>query len=285
MTSAADGLCTLDDRELVLHFESIGDNCELGLLQRRVGAERLGLLRFAGAPLRSVIRALENRFQGIADPLAVRLHEENNEFMVKLNRYDVYYHTHLKPGEITPAALHEQQCRTVTFLTNKLIADLEQPSKILVFRQNESVLASDLLDLRIALSAYGPSTLLWVQEACSGHPPGSIAVSDARLIIGYVNKLAPREDVPQLHAPSWLSVLRKAYAVWLRPENERMAAGREAAAQVRRIDLSFGADGNAGPYLGAGWSGPEAGYQWAIGESSVLTIPSLGAADQYWLEM
>ena len=48
----------MEDRELVLHFESIGDNCELGLVQRRAGAEPLGLLRFAGAPLRSFLRAL-----------------------------------------------------------------------------------------------------------------------------------------------------------------------------------------------------------------------------------
>jgi len=37
----------LDDRDLVLQFESIGDNCELGLVQRRAGSEPLGLLRFA----------------------------------------------------------------------------------------------------------------------------------------------------------------------------------------------------------------------------------------------
>ena len=40
------------DHDLVLDFESVGDNCELGIFQRRVGAEPLGLLRFAGAPLR-----------------------------------------------------------------------------------------------------------------------------------------------------------------------------------------------------------------------------------------
>ena len=39
----------LDDRDLVLQFESIGDNCELGLVQRRAGSEPLGLLRFAGS--------------------------------------------------------------------------------------------------------------------------------------------------------------------------------------------------------------------------------------------
>jgi hypothetical protein len=43
----------------------------------------------------------------------------------------------------------------------------------------------DLVDLRIALSAYGPGILPWVQEACPGHPPGSVEVADERMMVGY----------------------------------------------------------------------------------------------------
>src|SRR5690242_19917484 len=180
----------LDDRELVLQFESVGDNCELGLMQRRAGSEPLGLLRFAGAPLRNVLRALSARFEGIDDPRHIRIHEENGEYMVMLTRYDFYYHAHVSVGDMSPEAVHRQQCCTVGFLARKLIEDLENPTKILVFRQNEPVSAGDLLDLRIALSAYGPSILLWVREACPGHPPGTVDVADERLLVGYVRRLA-----------------------------------------------------------------------------------------------
>ena len=61
----------LSDRNLALQFESLGDNCELGLVQRRAGVEPLGLLRFAGAPLRRLITALDARFEGIDDPEAI----------------------------------------------------------------------------------------------------------------------------------------------------------------------------------------------------------------------
>src|SRR3954454_11670711 len=94
MDLPTDAKAALEDRELVLHFESVGDNCELGLVQRQVGAEPLGLLRFSGAPLRSLLRGLASRFHGIADPESIRIHEENGEFMVKLIRYDFYYHAH-----------------------------------------------------------------------------------------------------------------------------------------------------------------------------------------------
>jgi len=275
----------LDDRDLVLQFESIGDNCELGLVQRQAGAEPLGLLRFSGTPLRAFLRAMSARFEGIADPRCIRIHEEDGEYMVKLTKYDFYYHAHVKVGDMTPAALHQQQSRTVGFLAEKLIADLENPSKILVFRQNEPVWASDLLDLRIALSAYGPGILLWVREASPGHPPGTVEVADERLMVGYVRRLAAREDVPDLDLASWLMVLRRAYALSLLPGADRFAAARASARGLARTELTFGFEGNARPSLGYGWSGPEAGYQWSVEERSLLIVASPGDAEEYWLEM
>lgn len=272
----------LSDRDLVLNFESVGDNCELGLVQRNAGAEPLGLLRFAGAPLRAVLRGLAARFDSIADPNHIRIHEEHGEYMVKLTRYDFYYHAHVKAADMTPEALHQQQCRTVGFLADKLINDLENPTKILVFRQNEPLLATDLVDLRIALSAYGPSTLLWVREACPGHPPGSVSVADERLMVGYVRRLAIREDVPDLDQASWLSVLRRAHTLASLPIADRLAAASTAPG---RTEIRFGVEGNAKPALGIGWSGPEAGYQWSVGERSKLTIASPGDAAEYWLEL
>lgn len=43
------GLLLMDARaEILGQFESLGDNCEFGLVQRIGGIEPLGLLRFAG---------------------------------------------------------------------------------------------------------------------------------------------------------------------------------------------------------------------------------------------
>ena len=276
----------LPDSDLVLRFESIGDNCELGLVQRLVGVEPLGLLRFAGAPLRALVSALGARFEGIDDPGHIRIHDESGEYMVKATKYDFYYHTHVKVGEMTPEAIHQQQCRTAGFLARKLVADLETPSKILVFRQNEPLLAGDLVDLRIALSAFGPGVLLWVREACPGHPPGTLDVVDDRLMVGYVRRLAARDNVPNLDLGSWLVVLRRAYEHSLRADGSaETQAERAASVRPARTDLKFGLEGNAEPALGYGWSGREAGYQWSVGERSLLTIQSPGEADEYWMEM
>ncbi len=275
----------LDDRELVLQFESMGDNCELGLVQRRVGAEPLGLLRFAGAPLRNLLRALAARFEHIADPHHIRIHPENDEYMVKLTKYDFTYHAHVKIGEVEPTVLHRQQCRTVGFLAKKLIEDLENPTKILVFRQNEPLGAGDLVDLRMALSAYGPTVLLWVREAGPGHPPGTVEMPDERLLVGYVRRLAAREAVPDLDLDTWLVVLRQAHALARRSDRPHRAPLAVRPQPLARTNVIFGQEGNAAHSQGYGWSSPEAGYTWAVGERSLLTVDNPGEADEYWLEM
>ena len=271
----------LPDSELVLKFESLGDNCELGLVQRKAGVEPLGLLRFAGTPVRHLIRAMEARFEGIADPSRIHVQPENGEYMIRLSAYDMVYHAHVKIGEADPEALHRQQVRTVGFLAAKLIDDLENPSKIMVFRQNEPLSANDLTDLRVALAAYGGATLLWVQAARSGHPPGSVVVVDDRLMVGYVTRLASRQNAPDFDMASWLTMLRQAYASYTKP----VAAPEVVADVPERMDIVFGKAGNASGYTGYGWSAPEDGFTWAVGDRSLLTFAHPRSADRFRLEL
>jgi hypothetical protein len=44
-------------------------------------------------------------------------------------------------------------------------------------------------------------------------------------------------------------------------------------------------EGNAQPHLGYGWSGPEAGSTWAVGERSLVTLDHPGPGGDLWLEM
>src|ERR1700761_4068256 len=252
----------LSDHDLVLQFESIGDNCEMGLVQRKVGAEPLGLFRFAGAPVGHLLRAMQARFKDMADPAHVRVHPENGEYMIRLTKYDFNYHADVKIGEADPEVLHQQQVRTVRFLVDKLLRDLENPSKILVFRQNERLSANDLVDLRMAIAEFGPSVLLWVQEARPGHPPGSVVVADDTLMVGYVSRLASREDVPDLDLGSWLTMLRRAYVMRPMPPAALDGAPLRPVRRVPpppppRTDTVFGREGNAVERIGYGWAAPE----------------------------
>jgi hypothetical protein len=79
--------------ELMMCFESIGENCEFGLVQRRCGAEPLGLFRFASAPLPKLLAGLEARFEGLSDPdnLEVQLSPNQREYMVHDRKFQLLY--------------------------------------------------------------------------------------------------------------------------------------------------------------------------------------------------
>jgi hypothetical protein len=273
----------MSDRELVLQFESLGDNCELGLVQRMAGVEPLGLFRFASAPVRNVIRAMAGRFAGMAEPGQISVQGVKDEYMINLAKYGFAYHAHVKIGDADPLLLQQQQARTVPFLIGKLIADLQHSEKIMVFRQNEELSANDLIDLRSAIAAYGSAALLWVQPARPGFPAGLVVAVDDTLMIGYVTRLAQRENAPDLDLRSWMSMLRKAYAA--RHVRLETTTNKPATTPHRRTDIRFGKDGNSIAAAGEGWSGREDGFTWAIDSRSMLTIANPGPAENYLLEM
>ena len=225
----------------------------------------------------------------MAEPEHVRVQPENGEYMIKLTKYDFIYHAHVKVGDADPALLQRQQTAVVAFLVRKMLDDLRAPGKIFVFRQNEPLLASDLVDLRQSLARYGRSTLLWIQEARPGHPPGTVDTIDPTLMTGYVRRLALRDSVPDLDAESWLVTLRHAYALWSASQTDvpdiLAMTVPGPVMEAPRLDVAFGVDGNAAAAMGYGWSAPEDGFTWAIDDTSLLTLGELPHADDYWLEM
>jgi hypothetical protein len=278
----------LTDRDLMLNFESIGDNCEFGLVQRQAGAEPLGLLRFSGAPLQHLILALQQRFSGIAEPENVRPRIENGEYMVKLTEYDFIYHAFVLEHQMDLATLHPREVRRTAFLTRKLIADLETPEKLLVFRQNEPLDPHELAQLRAALDGYATHTMLWVVEAQPDHPPGTVEVVDEHLLRGYVRWLAPRSNATKIDHASWLSVCRTAHALWRSADTARtsLSTAARAVEQIRPswVMALFGRDGNGPENTGFGWSDPENGFTWAFGDSSLLVLDAPSEAAHYRLE-
>ena len=55
--------------ELMLAFESLGENCDFGLVQRHAGAEPLGIYRFSGTNLYQLLSTLNNEFEGVGELL------------------------------------------------------------------------------------------------------------------------------------------------------------------------------------------------------------------------
>jgi hypothetical protein len=201
----------------ILNFESLGDNCEFGVLQRRCGAEPfLSLLRFAGMALPTLLRALDVGLEGFGDGANIEVYlDERREFLVREKRYDVFFHTFRKEGEIDEGQLHASESDRLAYFARRFVGDLKRGNKIFVVKRNESLQEDEILPLYVALCSYGPNVLLWMVPADADHASGSVEVVVPGLFKGFINRFAPYEDAYDLLLDDWLEVCANAYQLAL----------------------------------------------------------------------
>jgi len=198
--------------ELMLAFESLGQNCEFGLVQRHFNADPLGLLRFSSTPLPQLIGALDAKFRGMgADgTLKIELSSNGREYMINELNYGFLYHAFVKLGEAEPSEILDREMRRLPFLARKLVDDLERSEKIFVYRGMGSLEEEEVFPLVTSLRRYGPNTLLFVNLADAAHQSGTVELRSPGFLVGYVDRFAPSEDASAFDAASWVHVCRQA---------------------------------------------------------------------------
>lgn len=204
-------------RKMLLRFESLGDNCELGLVQRRYGAEPLGLLRWNIVGFEQLLVALAQRFAGMGEAARTELAvAANGEYFVEDRRWHLGMHTFMHSGQTDAQALLEKMCRRVAFLRDKLVADLEAAEKIFVYR-SPGIDEARLAALHQTLLAFGPVTVLAVQPAeprlagCYHGTPGAVVEVAERCFVGFLSHLGVEEGQTTWHVAfdDWLDVCRR----------------------------------------------------------------------------
>ena len=198
--------------KLMMRFESLGENCEFGLAQRRCGAEPLGLLRFASAPLPALLSGLRARFEGMGDPekTEVQIAANQQEYLVVDRAFGFLYHPWVLVGEAEPEDIRRREAKRLPFLRRKLIEDLQEARKIFVYRGMHRLPQPLMLRLVAAMRAYGPMILLWVELADSEHPAGIAEWVAPGLLKGRIDRFAPAENAHALSLDCWIAICRNA---------------------------------------------------------------------------
>jgi hypothetical protein len=197
-------------------FESLGENCEFGLVQRRCAAEPLSLLRFANTLLPSLLRGLSENFAGLGevDDLDFRLEGQAKlEYIIHEKSYGLVYHTFRYKGEIDEDKFLLSESARLKFLVRKFGEELKAGEKIFVCKRNTPLREEEILPVLTALNAHGPCTLLWVVPADDRHPPGSAERIMPGLIKGYIDRFAPNDSAHDLSLGVWLEILVNAAAL------------------------------------------------------------------------
>ena len=202
--------------EFMQNFESLGDNCEFGLVQRRCGAEPLGLLRFANISLDHLKLALANEFAGLGEVANLEFWLEpgrKREYAIRDTAVHLTFHTFQYEGEVDEATLLPQHAARLKFLRRELLDDLADGEKLCVFKQNAPVTEPAIRELHAALARHGRNTLLWVAQADPSHPPGTVERLDDGLLKGYVDRFAPYHNAHDLSFEVWLEICAAAHAL------------------------------------------------------------------------
>ena len=201
--------------ELAACFESIGDNCEFGLVQRRCDTEPLGLLRFTGSMSNDLVRGIEEEFEGIGEPddvtPSLEGEEGRREFMIRERKYGLVYHTFVYEGERTADLMRQQEATRLKFLRRKFIEELDAGEKIFVFKRSTPVPESEILPLFMALNRRHANTLLWVVPEQPGRPAGTVEVLMTGLLKGYIDRFAPGDNAHDFSFDAWIRICVNAF--------------------------------------------------------------------------
>ncbi len=207
------------DAELVMAFESLGDSCEFGLVQRRVGRERLGLLRYAGVmdPF-GLATALHRRLDGFAEGDELSIENDRGEWVCRTRLPHLDVHTGRAIESISRGDIERQERTKLRFLAQKLIDDIEVGQHIFIYRTIRGDRGgpdgiSGIDEIHDAMRSIGPAPLLWVTEADADHVHGSVVHIRDHLYRGFIRSLAPYDSAHAGDDQGWLDLLGAARAV------------------------------------------------------------------------
>lgn len=205
----------ISDRDLLSMFESVGLNCEFGLVQRAVGIERLGLLKWCVSEPSMLIAALRDKFEGLGDAGNVEIGVHGWEYDVIDKKFGFRGHSFVNKEEISADKFLVQMQKRLKYLKNKFLEDLYDGGYIYVFKQNGKPFPFSQIDeLAWLINSYGGARLLWISEAAvADQEAGFVEFCAPYLIRGYVSHLAPYDDAHDIDVGGWVEVCRRAYSL------------------------------------------------------------------------
>lgn len=211
-TSYANQRCQLSPQELVTQFESLGDNCELGAIQRHYGAEPLGAFRFSNPTAEKILYGPETKLAELGKELRVELDSQvpKREWILVDPIYNLRQHSFILEGDARGATIQEDMRRYFDFLRRKLLEDITSANKIFVIKAVPDVPPALAKRIAAALRAMGPAWLLWVVNEPNGP---HVEVVEDRLLRGRVNGILPEGHANwgKFAFDQWLEVMRQAW--------------------------------------------------------------------------
>ena len=172
--------------------ESLGGTrfgCEFGMVQRRFGADPIGLLRWANISLEGLVQGLDQHFEGIDNRTETLMETRaagngTHEYYLINQRYGYFTHTFIRTSEAPGDRVYKQALRRLRFLATKLLEDVAAAEKTLVLKFPSYSDPNSLWPLVESLRAHGPCTLLCAAQANAANPAGTLEAIKPGVFVG-----------------------------------------------------------------------------------------------------
>ena len=198
-------------KAVVLSFESLGDNCEFGLVQRHFGAEPIGMYRWGGVSVGSLIAAVEARFNGMGlVENTVLTGRPGDEYVLRDRRDWLSSHTFVPFNEKRFERIRDQQLAALQFLSDRLLQDIEDPWKVFVFKPRSGLISDDEMHaLHGALEKIGAVSLLCVSVPEGAENIGTTQRLSRGLYRGNISRVSPTARARDIDYPGWLRLCKQ----------------------------------------------------------------------------
>lgn len=200
---------TEDIVALLSRCESLGDSCEFGFVQRKLGVDQLGLFRFTGSsdPFR-IAEAIRNDFAGFAEDGDLEAGEVLGEWLVKSRAFDFVLHTGRFPYAISEDDIRRKESIKLRYLARKFLEDLQDAEKTFI-RRVEGGDERGMRELFVALRERGPNRMVWITRADDANPHGTVLEIEEGLFRAYIGHLAPLDRALENRPDLWIDLLRR----------------------------------------------------------------------------
>jgi hypothetical protein len=208
---------------LLKRFESLGASCELGMVQRMFQADQVSLLRWTATSPENLVKALDNRFEGVGEPQHTNVTIIGDEYRTEDRRYGMHSHTFTSPAIEPVEVFGPEQCRRLQWLRGRLIDSLVAGAKIVVYQHRGGLSDDHIVALYTALCRYCPDiALLCVKLEDASHPCGTVESVRGGLFVGYIDKFSTVD----ISVSAWITLCQTA-AAKLPPGVNRVEAAQK----------------------------------------------------------
>ena len=196
---------------LLSAFESLGEDCEFGLMQRRYLVEPpLSLFRWGGAPAARLIEGLDSNFAGLVEPETTDLLWDGKEYFLQTPFVTMHTQCRVEQDQAGQAEILRCGRATLRILRRKLLKDIADAKRIFVYKSLDPDFGrADMFRLRTALRRHGPAWLLCVKLAQLDEPVGRAERLARGLYAGYLDRWV----IPDGPFDHWLTVCAETLAL------------------------------------------------------------------------